>query len=88
VVACLRRTDATLNLGECSLHRGPRQFEFAGKLGKGCVRGPRSSAGDPRVHALRLQKLLLQRRSAGARLPHPSVHRTREVRGLGIHAAI
>jgi hypothetical protein len=88
VVACLRRTDATLNLGECSLHRGARQFKFAGKLGKGCVGGPRSSAGDPRVHALRLQKLLLQRRSAGARLPHPSVHRTREVRGLGIHAAI
>jgi hypothetical protein len=59
VVACLRRTDATLNLGECSLHRGARQFKFAGKLGKGCVGGPRSSAGDPRVQTLSLQKILL-----------------------------
>jgi hypothetical protein len=59
VVTCLRRTDATLNLGECSLHRGARQLKFGGKLGKGCIGGSRSSTGDPRVKTLSLQKLLL-----------------------------
>jgi len=55
----MRRTDTTLNLGECSLHRGARQLKFGGKFGKGCVGGSRSSAGDPRVQTLSLQKILL-----------------------------
>jgi hypothetical protein len=54
VAAYLRRTDTTLNLGECALHRGARQLKFDGKLGKGCVGGCRSSAGDPCVQALSL----------------------------------
>jgi len=59
VVARLCRTDTTLNLGECALHRGARQIKVGGKLGKGCVGGSRSSAGDSRVQSTRLQKLLL-----------------------------
>jgi hypothetical protein len=59
VVACLRRTDTTLNLGECTLHSGACQIKVGGKLGKGCVGGSRSSAGDPRMQSARLQKLLL-----------------------------
>jgi hypothetical protein len=59
VAAYLCRTDTTLNLGECSLHRRARQLKFGGKLGKGCIGSSRSSAGDPRVQTLRLQKLLL-----------------------------
>lgn len=35
-----------------------------------------------------LQKIILQGRGAGVRLTHPSVHRPREVRSLGIHTAI
>jgi hypothetical protein len=59
VVTCLDRTHTTLNLGECPLHRGARQIKVGGKLGKGCVGGSRSSAGDPRMQSARLQKLLL-----------------------------
>jgi hypothetical protein len=59
VVARLDRTDTTLNLGECALHRGARQIKVGGKFGKGCVGGSRSSAGDPRVQTVSLQKLLL-----------------------------
>jgi hypothetical protein len=59
VAAYLCRTDTTLNLGECTLHRGARQLKFDGKLGKGCVGGCRSSAGDPCMQALSLQKILL-----------------------------
>jgi hypothetical protein len=59
VAAYLRRTDTTLNLGECALHRGARQLKFDGKLGKGCVGGSRSSAGDPCMQSARLQKILL-----------------------------
>jgi hypothetical protein len=59
VVTYLRRADTTLNLGECALHRGARQLKFDGKLGKGCVGGCRSSAGDPCVQTVSLQKLLL-----------------------------
>jgi hypothetical protein len=59
VVTCLGRTDTTLNLGECALHRGARQIKVGGKLGKGCVGGSRSSAGDPRMQSARLQNLLL-----------------------------
>ena len=84
----LRRTDTTLNLCECPLHRGARQIKFGGKLGKGCVWRPKSCSGNPLVHAIGLQKIILQRRGAGARLSHPSVHRPREVRSLGIHTAI
>jgi len=58
VAANLRRTDTTLNLGECALHRGARQIKVGGKFGKGCVGGSRSSAGDPRMQSPRLQKLL------------------------------
>jgi hypothetical protein len=59
VVARLDRTDTTLNLSERALHRGARQIKVGGKLGKGCIGGSRSSAGDPRMQSARLQKLLL-----------------------------
>jgi hypothetical protein len=59
VVAYPRLADAALNLGECALHRGACQIKVGGKLGKGCVGGSRSSAGDPRMQSARLQKLLL-----------------------------
>jgi hypothetical protein len=59
VAASLCRTDTALNLSESPLHRGARQIEVGGKLGKGCVGGSRSSAGDPRMQSARLQKLLL-----------------------------
>jgi hypothetical protein len=52
VVACLRRTDTTLNLGECALHRGACQIKVGGKLGKGCIGGSRSRVGNPRVHPI------------------------------------
>jgi hypothetical protein len=59
VIARLCRTDATLNLGECSLHRRACQIKVSGELCKSCVGGSRSSASDPRVQALSLQKFLL-----------------------------
>jgi hypothetical protein len=88
VVACLRRTDATLNLSECSLHRGTRQAKVGSQLRKGCIWCSRSSAGDACVQPIRLQEFLLQRRGAGSRLPDPCEHCTVEVRGLSIHAPI
>jgi len=40
------------------------------------------------MQAPRLEQLLFERRGAGSRLPNPGADGTREVRGLGIHAAI
>jgi hypothetical protein len=88
VVAYPRLADAALNLGECPLHCGARQIKVHGKLRKGCIGGFRSSTGDPCVQSVCLQKILRQRQGAGSRLPHPSVHRTGEVRCLSIHTAI
>jgi hypothetical protein len=88
VAASLCRTDTALNLGECPLHRGARQIKLRGQLAKGGVWCPRSRTGDPLVHSICLEKILLQCRRARSRLPHPSMHCAGEVRGLGIHTAI
>ena len=88
MVAYPCRADAALNLGECPLHRGARQIKIRGKLRKGCIGGFGSSAGDPCVQSVCLQKVLRQRQGAGSSLSHPSMHRTGEVRCLGIHTAI
>ncbi len=88
MVACPRLANAALNLGECPLHRGARQFKVRGKLREGCIGGFGSSAGDPCVQSVCLQKVLRQRQGAGSRLSHPSVHRTSEVRCFSIHTAI
>ena len=88
MVAYPRLADAALNLGECPLHCGARQIKVHGKLRKGCIGGFGSSAGDPCVQSVCLQKVLRQRQGAGSRLSHPSVHRTGEVRCLSIHTAI
>jgi hypothetical protein len=88
VVVCPGRTHATLNLSERTLHRRAREIKVSGQLGEGCLGGLRTSAGYPHVQSVRLQKILLQRRSAGSRLPDPSMYCTGEVRSLSIHASI
>jgi hypothetical protein len=88
VATCPCRTNPTLNLGECPLHRGSRQIKVRRKLGEGCIGRCRTSAGNSRVESVRLQKVILQRRGAGVRLSHPGMHGTGEVRRFSIHTAI
>jgi hypothetical protein len=86
--AHLCRSDPTLNLGEGPLYRGARQFKVSRELGKGRVGCPRSRASHPRVQAIGRQQFFLHRNGAGPCLPHPSVHRSRQIGRLCIDAAV
>jgi hypothetical protein len=55
----LGRTHQTLNLGERTLHCWASNIQFGGQLCKRRIRGLCSDPSDPRMEAVRSQKLLL-----------------------------
>jgi hypothetical protein len=88
VRANLRQCYPTFNLGERTLHCGPRQIELASKLCKGRIGCPRSSSGNPRMEAIELQEIFRYGNRAGSRLSNASAHRTRQVCRLRIDTSI
>ena len=88
MISRLRHADTTLNLGQCPLHRGAGQIKLRGQCTEGGVWCSHTYTGDPFVHSTCLQEILLQRRLAGSRLTHPSMHCTGEVCSFGIDTAI